>query len=122
MYFQNEKGHHRKTGYLSNFRPGVYYSSKLDETDNTSMIKVLSDNYVSVNSKEFNTMRPGATGQERLPIKLAQKGTGFTRVKYKTTPPNALPMRTETENRDNYFGYQPDRMDLRIDVNNIRQI
>ena len=28
---------HRGTGYESNFRPGVYYSSKLDQVDNPVM-------------------------------------------------------------------------------------
>ena len=35
--FDPRKGKHRGTGYQSNFRPGVYYSRKLDELDNPSM-------------------------------------------------------------------------------------
>jgi len=35
--FQPRKGYHSGTGYQSNFRPGVYYSRKLDEVDNPSM-------------------------------------------------------------------------------------
>ena len=30
-------GHHSGTGYQSNFRPGVYYSRRLDELDNPAM-------------------------------------------------------------------------------------
>lgn len=35
--FQPRKGQHSGTGYQSNFRPGVYYSRKLDELDNPEM-------------------------------------------------------------------------------------
>ncbi len=35
--FQPRTGNHRGTGYQSNFRPGVYYSRKLDELDNPKM-------------------------------------------------------------------------------------
>ena len=30
-------GKHKGTGYQSNFRPGVYYSRKIDELDNPNM-------------------------------------------------------------------------------------
>ena len=35
--FQPRPGKHTGTGYLSNFRPGVYYSARLDELDNPTM-------------------------------------------------------------------------------------
>ena len=35
--FQPRIGKHTGTGYLSNFRPGVYYSSRLDDLDNPTM-------------------------------------------------------------------------------------
>ena len=35
--FQPRNGRHTGTGYLSNFRPGVYYNDKLDEIDNPTM-------------------------------------------------------------------------------------
>ena len=35
--FQPRTGRHTGTGYLSNFRPGVYYSARLDELDNPVM-------------------------------------------------------------------------------------
>ena len=35
--FQPQQGKHTGTGYLSNFRPGVYYSGRLDEVDNPVM-------------------------------------------------------------------------------------
>ena len=35
--FQPRVGQHSGTGYQSNFRPGVYYSRKLDELDNPVM-------------------------------------------------------------------------------------
>jgi protein phosphatase 1 regulatory subunit 32 len=35
--FQPRSARHVGTGYLSNFRPGVYYSQRLDELDNPAM-------------------------------------------------------------------------------------
>ncbi len=35
--FTPRTGRHIGTGYQSNFRPGVYYSERLDELDNPAM-------------------------------------------------------------------------------------
>jgi protein phosphatase 1 regulatory subunit 32 len=35
--FQPRQGKHTGTGYLSNFRPAVHYTEKLDEIDNPAM-------------------------------------------------------------------------------------
>ena len=35
--FQPQQGRHRGTGYLSNFRPAVYYNRRLDDVDNPTM-------------------------------------------------------------------------------------
>lgn len=35
--FEPRPGMHRGTGYLSNFRPGVYYNRRLDDVDNPAM-------------------------------------------------------------------------------------
>ena len=35
--FEPRMGRHCGTGYQSNFRPGVYYSSRLDQLDNPAM-------------------------------------------------------------------------------------
>ncbi len=35
--FEPRTGKHTGTGYLSNFRPGVYYSGRLDQLDNPAM-------------------------------------------------------------------------------------
>lgn len=35
--FEPRKGKHTGTGYLANFRPGVYYSKRLDDLDNPAM-------------------------------------------------------------------------------------
>lgn len=35
--FNPRIGHHSGTGYQSNFRPGVYYSRRLDELDNPAL-------------------------------------------------------------------------------------
>nr|XP_058963172.1 protein phosphatase 1 regulatory subunit 32-like [Pocillopora verrucosa]XP_058963173.1 protein phosphatase 1 regulatory subunit 32-like [Pocillopora verrucosa] len=46
-------GRHSGTGYQSNFRPGVYYSRRLDELDNPAMGRLLTDNYASITKKHF---------------------------------------------------------------------
>ncbi|XP_031556028.1 protein phosphatase 1 regulatory subunit 32-like [Actinia tenebrosa] len=51
--FNPRTGKHVGTGYQSNFRPGVYYSRKLDELDNPAMGKIVSDNYASITKKHF---------------------------------------------------------------------
>ncbi len=35
--FMPRAGGHKGTGYQSNFRPGVYYSRKIDELDNPKL-------------------------------------------------------------------------------------
>ena len=35
--FQPRTGKHTGTGYLANFRPGVYYTERLDQLDNPVM-------------------------------------------------------------------------------------
>ena len=72
----------RATGYKSNFRPGVYYSTKLDRIDNDPMIGILDDfQYVSETAKCFaDPMRKRASGPS-LPVNLSQKGSGFTRLR-----------------------------------------
>ena len=73
----------RATGYKSNFRPGVYYSTKLDRIDNEPMIGILDDfQYVSETAKCFaDPMRKRASGPS-LPVNLSQKGSGFTRLRW----------------------------------------
>lgn len=81
--FQNfapRTGKHTGTGYASNFRPQVYYSSRLDSVDNPSMGRIVSDNYHSVTEKSY---RPyvGPTGTEVTPIDCKQNRSGFTSEK-----------------------------------------
>ena len=71
----------RATGYKSNFRPGVYYSTKLDRIDNDSMIGILNDSYVSETAKCFADPVQKRSSNHSLPINLSQKGSGFTRLR-----------------------------------------
>merc|ERR1719285_21303 len=102
----------RATGYKSNFRPGVYYSTKLDRIDNDPMIGILNDSYVSETAKCFADPVQKRSSNNSLPINLSQKGSGFTRLRYKTTPLSDHKLANESEVRKNYLGYQPDRMSL----------
>jgi len=74
----------RATGYRSNFRPGVYFSTKIDETDNAAMTGILRDVYVTETDKCFaDPKQKGAFSPvvKNLPHQIAQKGSGFTRFK-----------------------------------------
>jgi hypothetical protein len=105
----------RATGYRSNFRPGVYFSTKIDQTDNQAMTGILKDVYVTETDKSFvDPKQKGAFSPvvENLPDQIAQKGSGFTRFKYKTTPLARFPLGSGSEVRENYLGHQPDRMNL----------
>ncbi|XP_054774334.2 stabilizer of axonemal microtubules 4-like [Lytechinus pictus] len=68
---------HVGTGYQSNFRPGVYYSQRLDEVDNPAMGRLVGDNYHSITTKHFQpSIR--SDGKDRFPENLNQVKSGFT--------------------------------------------
>ncbi|XP_074662941.1 stabilizer of axonemal microtubules 4-like [Tubulanus polymorphus] len=83
--FQPRKGKHTGTGYLSNFRPGVYYSQRLDELDNPAMGRIVAKNYLSITKKHFLPYA-GADGKEPLPNSVHQVESGFIREKPITNP------------------------------------
>ncbi|RUS91534.1 hypothetical protein EGW08_000649, partial [Elysia chlorotica] len=93
--FQPQQGRHRGTGYLSNFRPAVYYNRRLDDVDNPTMRQVFTTtvenkricdgNYRSVTSLDFQPYRDH-TGLEGFPGSVHQVGSGFIRDKPLTIP------------------------------------
>ncbi|CAH1799400.1 unnamed protein product [Owenia fusiformis] len=83
--FKPRPGKHTGTGYLSNFRPGVYYSSRIDELDNPSMGRIVADNYHTVTEKHFQPYNT-PTGTEPLPNACYQVPSGFVRQKPITNP------------------------------------
>jgi len=83
--FEPRQGKHTGTGYLSNFRPGVYYSGRLDQLDNPKMGRLLNDNYESVTKQSFRPSH-GPNGREPLPDQTWQVGSGFVRQKPTTIP------------------------------------
>ncbi|KAL5010449.1 hypothetical protein ScPMuIL_012754 [Solemya velum] len=85
--FTPRPGRHTGTGYLSNFRPGVYYSKKLDERDNPTMSNICDKNYHSMTELHFQPYQ-GSRGNESLPFNVHQVGSGFIRQKPITTPTN----------------------------------
>ncbi|XP_038073706.1 protein phosphatase 1 regulatory subunit 32-like [Patiria miniata] len=78
-------GKHVGTGYQSNFRPGVYYSQRIDVLDNPAMEKLLRKNYTSITKMHFNPAQD-SNGRDPLPSNLTQVGSGFTRQDPITTP------------------------------------
>merc|ERR1711976_777333 len=83
--FEPRQGRHTGTGYLSNFRPGVYYNDKLDEMDNPTMGKIVQGNYHTITEKSFRPYT-GPNGLEPLPNSCKQVGSGFIRDKPLTIP------------------------------------
>lgn len=83
--FKPRPGRHSGTGYLSNFRPGVYYNNRLDQQDNPTLARICSQNYRSVTSLDFQGYKEHK-GNEPLPFNCHQVGSGFVRQKPLTTP------------------------------------
>ncbi|XP_005090613.1 protein phosphatase 1 regulatory subunit 32 [Aplysia californica] len=83
--FQPRQGRHRGTGYLSNFRPGVYYNRRLDDVDNPAMRRICDGNYRSVTQLDFQPYRD-PSGLEALPNSVHQVPSGFIRQKPLTIP------------------------------------
>jgi len=68
---------HSGTGYKSNFRPGVYYSRKLDDIDNPAMGRILKDNYLSSMHESFRPYE-GPDGKDPFAKDISDRHTGFT--------------------------------------------
>ncbi|XP_060065144.1 protein phosphatase 1 regulatory subunit 32-like [Ylistrum balloti] len=83
--FKPRPGRHTGTGYLSNFRPAVYYSKKLDDVDNPVLSDICSRNYHSLTELHFQPYKENS-GKEALPANVHQVGSGFVRQKPVTTP------------------------------------
>lgn len=87
-HFENFKprvGRHTGTGYLSNFRPAVFYNNRLDQQDNPTLARICSKNYRSVTSIDFQAFKENR-GDEPLPSNCHQAGSGFVRQKPLTIP------------------------------------
>lgn len=83
--FQPRYGHHVGTGYKSNFRPGVYYSRKLDELDNPVMGRIVSGNYQSITHKHYQPSK-GSNGKDELPSHVSILSNGFVKDQHRTVP------------------------------------
>jgi len=80
---------HAGTGYLANFRPGVYYAESLDHVDNPEILTSIRSNYISTTKDHFKESK-GARGTERLPPSIYHQGSGFN-----TGTVNTLPLHRE---------------------------
>ncbi|XP_002740326.1 stabilizer of axonemal microtubules 4-like [Saccoglossus kowalevskii] len=83
--FTPRYGKHVGTGYQSNFRPGVYYTKRLDDLDNPAMGRIVADNYHSITTKHYQSSRD-SDGTDPLPCNLHMPGSGFVRQVPITTP------------------------------------
>ncbi|KAK3096952.1 hypothetical protein FSP39_005069 [Pinctada imbricata] len=83
--FKPRPGRHTGTGYLSNFRPAVYYSQRLDQVDNPVLANICSKNYHTVTELHFQPYKEN-NGAEPLPGNVHQVGSGFIRQKPITYP------------------------------------
>lgn len=86
--FKPRNGRHTGTGYLSNFRPAVYYNQRLDQADNPTLANICSKNYHTVTELEFQPYKDNS-GREPLPGNVHQVGSGFVRQKPITFPTDA---------------------------------
>ncbi|XP_064627223.1 stabilizer of axonemal microtubules 4-like isoform X2 [Lineus longissimus] len=110
--FQPRSARHVGTGYLANFRPGVYYSERLDQLDNPVMGKIVGSNYMTVTQRDF---RPsvGSNGTDPLPCSVHQVGSGFVREKPITNPSSKEgPASMTTETATKFRGFPSERMDI----------
>lgn len=83
--FQPHQGKHRGTGYLSNFRPGVYYNRRLDDVDNPAMRRICDGNYRSVTQLDYQAYRD-PSGLETFPLSVHYSPSAFGRHKALTVP------------------------------------
>ncbi|XP_076444876.1 stabilizer of axonemal microtubules 4-like [Babylonia areolata] len=86
--FKPRMGRHSGTGYSANFRPQVYYSTKLDELDNPTLGRICSANYHTITELSYQPYKEH-NGKEPLPNSVHQVGTGFVRQKPITNPTEA---------------------------------
>ncbi|XP_072448295.1 stabilizer of axonemal microtubules 4 isoform X2 [Chiloscyllium punctatum] len=78
--FEPRKCEEFGSGYVTNQRPVLCYSSSLDRLDNPILGQLLRDNYNSITKKDFVKYdRPN--GKEDFPHKLHSIGSGFMRKK-----------------------------------------
>lgn len=76
--FEPRSGRHTGTGYVSNHRPGVYYSARIDEVDNPAMGRIVADNYHTITERSFRPLTV-LNGTEAFPNAGKQAGSGFVR-------------------------------------------
>jgi len=104
--FVARPGKHTGTGYQSNFRPGLFYSRRLDEIDNPKLGDELLKNYSSSNSFQFRKSA-GPNGTDQLPGKLHMAKNSFVRDLHPTLPCSRQIGETLKINATNKFNKSP---------------
>ncbi|KAJ8314512.1 hypothetical protein KUTeg_006662 [Tegillarca granosa] len=141
-YYENFKprtGRHTGTGYLSNFRPAVYYSKRLDDVDNPVLSNICAQNYHTITELHYQPYQENA-GNEPLPNNVYQVKGVFIDTRASSAPADVLPkskprlhtLRSKdpvelensgygpkymvSETQERFKGHQPDRMDVSTKV------
>ncbi|BFZ10010.1 hypothetical protein BsWGS_13049 [Bradybaena similaris] len=100
--FKPRQGYHRGTGYLSNYRPSVYYNRRLDDVDNPAMRRICDGNYRSVTQLDFQPYRD-PSGLEAFPMNVVQATSGFVRAKSEIMPEDYKgPQNRKSETHDKF--------------------
>lgn len=66
------------TGYKANFRPDIYYTTRLDQLDNVQLGKDMKENYITFYMKKHRGYNTGSDGKDKLPLEIIPRKSGFT--------------------------------------------
>lgn len=71
----------KRTGYIANVRPQIYYRRTLDDLDNPEMGRSCTENYDTTTNLHFKPYRV-ADGNEELPVKVQGQTSSYTQTAY----------------------------------------
>ena len=75
----------KKTGYIANTRPQIYYQESLDDYDNPDMGKICKENYNTMTHLQFQPYKLN-DGTEELPVQVLDQRSAFTQTAYNHNP------------------------------------
>uniref|UniRef100_A0A8C5WDT0 Stabilizer of axonemal microtubules 4 n=1 Tax=Leptobrachium leishanense TaxID=445787 RepID=A0A8C5WDT0_9ANUR len=90
---------HQSTGYQSNMRPAVYYSTNLDRKDNPSLGLILRNNYTSITNRDYRSYQLPA-GSEPLSNAPFTPESGYIHSSVITNPKSRTVKSVHFDTRD----------------------